>query len=267
MNTAINDQVDSFLSPYNLSSVMTENLGKYNAQSFTFDKDEADKDPNKILVKVDPNTQMTTLDDSGKNYEAQKKEAAEWVKRDVLRKMDQERSIKTTTQEQLQESAATKARVAAQYGEKKETAPEPSVGEILLLRSTDAKGNKVSVGVSQRIENLVFPEGKGIENVATNIGYNKNKGTLELSGYQITGKEEEGKTTTGAGGIVGKQGQSVIKQTKFIKNDVQNAPLLSTMILKIPNPERPGYNFSNIKEAKSYYKRQYESQTGKKELD
>lgn len=103
MNKAIDDQVGSFLSPYNLSSVLTENLGKYNAQSFTFDKDEAAADANKILVKVDPNTQMTTLDDKGKNYAAQKKEAADWVKRDILRKMDQERGIKTTSQNQLQE--------------------------------------------------------------------------------------------------------------------------------------------------------------------
>jgi len=107
MNDAINDKVSSFFSnPYNLSSVMTENLGKYNAQSFTFDKDESDNDPNKILVKVDPNTQMTTLDNTGKNYEAQKKEASDWVRRDILSKMDQERGIKTTAQNELQERRA-----------------------------------------------------------------------------------------------------------------------------------------------------------------
>jgi len=263
MNTAINDQVDSFLSPYNLSSVMTENLGKYNAQSFTFDKDEADKDPNKILVKVDPNTQMTTLDDKGKNYAAQKKEAADWVKRDILRKMDQERGIKTTAQLELQESAATKAR-AALIGEP--APPSTKVGEILTLTQKDKSGNKVNVGVSQRIENLVFPEGKGIENVATNISYNRKNGALELSGYQITGKDSEG-TKAESEGISASEGSTVVKQKKFIKNDITSASLLSTMILKIPNPERPGYNFSSIKEAKSYYKRQYESQTGKKELD
>lgn len=97
MNNAINNQVSSFFSnPYNLSSVLTENVGKYNAQSYTFDREEADNDPLKILVKVDPNTQMTTLDETGKNYEAQKKEASEWVRTDILSKMDQERKIVST---------------------------------------------------------------------------------------------------------------------------------------------------------------------------
>lgn len=99
MNKAIDDQVSSFFSnPYNLSSVLTENLGKYNAQSFTFDKDVANSDASKILVKIDPNTQMTTLDPTGKNYEAQRKEAADWVRTDILRKMDQERKMSTTSQ-------------------------------------------------------------------------------------------------------------------------------------------------------------------------
>ena len=265
INNSINQQVDSYFaaSPYNLSSVLTENTGKYNADSFTFDKEEAAKDSTKILVKIDPNTSMTTLDDKGPNYKKQKEEASEYVRTDIISKMDAERTIKTTAQEQLQESSATKAR-AARAGE---TPPPPTkVGEILALTQKDKKGNKVNVGVSQRIENLVFPEGKGIENVATNISYNSRNGALELSGYQITGKESEGTKAEGEG-ISASEGTSVVKQKKFIKNDISSASLLSTMVLKIPNPERPGYNFSNIKEAKSYYKRQYESQTGKKELD
>lgn len=115
MNKAINDQVDSFLSPYNITSVLTENLRKYSDKSFTFDKDEADKDPNKILVKVDPNTQMTTLDEKGKNYNAQKAEAAQWVRDDILRKMDQERDVKPTPQNQLQETAKQKAQAENMY--------------------------------------------------------------------------------------------------------------------------------------------------------
>jgi len=115
MNIAINDQVGSYFaaSPYNLMSVLTQNTGNYNDKSFTFDKDEANKDPKKILVKIDPNTSMSTLDDKGLNYEAQKKEAAEWVKRDILRKMDQERGVKTTAQLELQESEATKQKAIA----------------------------------------------------------------------------------------------------------------------------------------------------------
>jgi hypothetical protein len=123
MNTAIEDQVDSYFaaSAYNLSSVLTENVGGYNADSFTFDKDEAAKSWGKILVKVDPRTGMTTLDEDGPNYDAQKKEASEWVRRDILRKMDQERSIKTTAQNELQETAESKEKAAAKYRPKDAT--------------------------------------------------------------------------------------------------------------------------------------------------
>lgn len=104
MNDAINDQINSYFSnPYNLTSVLTENLGKYSAESFTFDKEEAAKDENKILVKVDPNTGLTALDDTGPNYKAQKEEATNWVRTNIISKMDQERGIKTTAQSQLQE--------------------------------------------------------------------------------------------------------------------------------------------------------------------
>jgi len=137
MNRAIDDQVSSFLSPYNLSSIMTENLGKYNAESFTFDKDEASKDKNKILVKVDPNTQMTTLDNKGPNYEAQKKEASDWVRRDILRKMDQERSIKTTAQNELQESAETKEKAAAKYRPKDATQEKLEMDAKNFAENTD----------------------------------------------------------------------------------------------------------------------------------
>ena len=104
MNKAIDDQIGSyFANPYNLTSVLTENVGTYSAESFTFDKDEASKDKSKILVKVDPNTGLTTLDQSGPNYKTQYEEAKGWVRTNILSKMDQERTIKTTPQAQLQE--------------------------------------------------------------------------------------------------------------------------------------------------------------------
>jgi hypothetical protein len=104
MNEAIDDQISSyFANPYNLSSVLTQNTGKYGAESFTFDKDEAAKDKSKILVKVDENTGMTTMDKDGPNYKAQYDEASGWVRTNILSKIDQERNIKTTAQTQLQE--------------------------------------------------------------------------------------------------------------------------------------------------------------------
>lgn len=260
MNTAINDQVGSYFaaSPYNLMSVLTQNTGNYNDKSFTFDKDEADKDPKKILVKIDPNTSMSTLDDKGLNYEAQKKEAAEWVKRDILRKMDQERSIKTTTQEQLQESAYTKERAARINRAPSGEAPPVIQGEYLNLQTTDKKGNKSVIGVTQRIEGLVFPSGKGIELRIDQLSYNNNKGTLELSGKKISGKEESGSTTPGADKVVGKKGQTVVKEEGFVKNDINSASLLSTAILKFRNPLDPnGGNFTSVRQAKEVLKRVY----------
>ena len=114
MNQAIDDQVGSyFANPYNLTSVLTQNLGKYGADSFTFDKDEAAKDPNKILVKVDPNTNMSILDETGPNYKAQYEEAKNWTRNNILSKIDQERNIKPTSQ--LDESAEARAKAEAKY--------------------------------------------------------------------------------------------------------------------------------------------------------
>jgi hypothetical protein len=142
MNDAINDQIDSYFaqSPYNLTSVLTQNLGKYGADSFTFDKDEAAKDSNKILVKVDPNTNMTTLDDEGPNYKTQKEEATDWVRTNMLSKIDQERNIKTTAQNQLQERRAKTPEENAQSNLKKKAADAASmIGKLYY-------GNDAEVG-------------------------------------------------------------------------------------------------------------------------
>jgi hypothetical protein len=104
MSQAIDDQIGSyFANPYNLTSVLTQNTGKYSDESFTFDKDEAAKDKSKILVKIDPNTNMTTIDTNGPNYKTQYEEAKNWVRTNILSKIDQEKNVKTTPQSQLQE--------------------------------------------------------------------------------------------------------------------------------------------------------------------
>jgi hypothetical protein len=140
MNDAINDQINSYFdqTPYNLTSVLTQNLGKYGAESFTFDKDEAAKNANKILVKVDPRTNMTTLDEEGPNYEAQKKEAAAWVKTNLLSKMDQERTIKTTAQTQLQEPRPKTAEENARTDMEKD-AENFALNTSYILTGTDAQ--------------------------------------------------------------------------------------------------------------------------------
>lgn len=96
-NKAINQQIDSyFANPYNISSVLTQNLGTYGQESFTFSKDEAAKDKTKILIKINPTTGLPTLDTSSPNYKAQLAEAKDWVRTQMLSRLDNEKNISTT---------------------------------------------------------------------------------------------------------------------------------------------------------------------------
>ena len=92
-----------FANPYNISSVLTENTGKYSAESYVWDKDEASKDKSKLLKKIDPLTGLTTLDTDAPHYDEQVAEAREWVKKRMLSQLDSKRQLKTTSQLQLQE--------------------------------------------------------------------------------------------------------------------------------------------------------------------
>ena len=191
MNKAMDDQVGSFFSnPYNLSSVLTENLGKYNAQSFTFDKDEASKDPNKILVKVDPNTQMTTLDDKGPNYAAQRQEATDWVKRDMLRKMDQERGVKTTTQNELQERRPKTAEENAQSNMEKD-AENFALNTSYILTGTDA----------QKAQGMAYMRSRGADIVANPAG--KPPGNYIRTKQGLVAFESKGDRVAALRGITG----------------------------------------------------------------
>jgi hypothetical protein len=202
MNTAIDDQVGSYFSnPYNLSSVLTENLGKYNSKSFTFDKDEANSDPSKILVKIDPNTKMTTLDDTGKNYKEQKKEASDWVKRDILRKMDQERTIKTTAQNQLQESAETIARVKKKYEPKTpqedaQKAVEQDAENFALNTTYILTGND-----EQKAKGLAYMRSRGADIRSNPPG--KPPGNYIMTKNGLVAFESKGDTMSALRGITG----------------------------------------------------------------
>ena len=142
-NKALDNQVASWFSnPYNLSSVLTENLGKYNADSYTFDREEAKADPSKILLKINPTTQLSTLDESGPNYDAHKKEAEEWVKSSFLAKLDSE--VKKTTTAQTGELSTEGTKYRAEKAEKEKDAI--NFGEQLAnLVSGDA--NKADAAV------------------------------------------------------------------------------------------------------------------------
>jgi len=97
INKGLNDSIDSFFSnPYNITSVLTQNTGNYTQDSYTYDKNVADKDKTKILLKIDPMSGLGTLDKNAPNYKAQEAEARDWVKGQMLSKMDSKRELSTT---------------------------------------------------------------------------------------------------------------------------------------------------------------------------
>jgi hypothetical protein len=98
INKGLEDSIDSFFSnPYNITSVLTQNLGgKYKQNSYTYDKDVADNDKNKILLRIDPKSGLGTLDEDSPNYDAQVQEARAYVKGQMLSKMDSKRELSTT---------------------------------------------------------------------------------------------------------------------------------------------------------------------------
>lgn len=151
-NKAIDNQVASWFSnPYNLSSVLTENTGKYNAESFTYDKEEAKADPSKILLKINPSTQLPTLDESGANYAAQKKEAEAWVKSSFLSKLDSEVKM-TTTAQTTERSAANR-----EYGDRKaQEKKETKLFAEMLSDAVTGNADQVKAGV-QYLQGLGVP--------------------------------------------------------------------------------------------------------------
>jgi hypothetical protein len=274
-NDALNFEAESYLSPLNVASILTDDLRKYDSKSFTFDRAEADRNPKKILATIDPVTQMTTLDESGKYYKQQYDEAKNFIKTKILSKMDNERKISTTGQ--LSESEEARQRAGYKYRTGSGEAPPPVVlGEIQRISSEDGKVNGVVVG----LENLKIAEAKGIENIAKSVGWNRVTGTVELRGYQASGKEDVGNKTTIDDGMVDSSGKNVVEQKEFVSSDKKNSRLLTLFAPKMPNPNRPGYNFRNVAELRNYLiERDKETggspvsigtsttQTGNKELD
>lgn len=104
MRDAITQTVNKYFSnPYNISSVLTENTGNYDAESYTWDKDEAAKDKTKILKKIDPITGLPIMDMDGPHSKEQVQEAREYVEKTILGKLDAKREIVPIQKEQIQE--------------------------------------------------------------------------------------------------------------------------------------------------------------------
>lgn len=226
----------------------------------TTDPKEAKKGENYILKVVDP-------DSGGFTYQltdGQKKDAEEFIRSNMRAQYNYEEEDKVVNQLELQESADAKARAASKYGPKGDEAPPPvETGEVLVVRGTNNKGQKVAVGVSQRLKNAVIKEVAGVENEITDIGYNNKTGALEIVGYQSQGKKSTG-DKLGGGGSETAEGTNVTKKIPFRGNSKKNAGLLSAIVIEIPNPNNPGYNFRNVAEAENYYKGEYLKSRNKK---
>jgi hypothetical protein len=249
------------------SAILAPNNEPY---TLTSDPKEAAKGSNFILKEYDPNTRGITY----KITKEQSTDAEEFIRTQMRAKYNVEQKDDVVGQVSRDESAMQKARAAAAFSGDDDKTPPVQKGEILEVRETTKDGKRKVTGVSQRLDNVVSQEVKGVNNVVTNIGYNAKTGTLDITGYQTSGKQSEGtKEDVGfqdADGTITPAtkttGSDVVKKNNFRSNDVRNAGLLSLIVKKIPNP-RTGRNFSNISEAKNYYKAVYEGRTGKKELD
>lgn len=139
-NKAVDGTIAGYFSnKYNLSSVLTQNLGKYNEDSYTYDKAEADKDPSKILLKIDKGTQLPVLDESSKNFSAQKKEAEGWVRNQIMNRLDSERKVSTTAQSsQLRGEEEWQAKRRDEKQDASNLAEQ--IGNIIKGSSTDVTG-------------------------------------------------------------------------------------------------------------------------------
>lgn len=150
-NKAIDQTIDGyFADPYHVSSVLTMNTGKYDATSFTYDKN--DKDPNKILLKINPTTGLPILDETGANYKTQEKEAREWVRNTLLAKIDSKKEMQETgtipygpqPQQWMQQAGADKKNEMAAAGAWNQlytgkTAAEKQAAADILLGTPNAQ--------------------------------------------------------------------------------------------------------------------------------
>ena len=86
---ALTSQLNSYLvdQPLNVSSILTNTLkGKYD---YTFSREEAEKDPTKILLTTDPGGNGTPIPDfSTENGKKQQKDALDYMYQQVIQKID-----------------------------------------------------------------------------------------------------------------------------------------------------------------------------------
>jgi hypothetical protein len=241
---AENQMVDSFFTnPYNLSSVLTENTGKFNAESFTYDKNEAARDKSKILLKIDPNSKIPTLDKSAPHFAEQEKIARDWVKTQFRMKLDRKVEVKSdlgqTGRRDIPEWMSLKADekkklinnsnlLGSLYAGKNGAQIQSAADQLRGLK--DDKGNTILKVVRGNRAVIVYKQpANGGEVTATEIPFKANDGSLKSQKQFI-----ESAATTFFGD---QDWRSAIEQGGYIKNGEFN----DTEGLYIEAVESPNY--------------------------
>ena len=275
-----NDAIDTLLGNSQKTATILYDLKKTTTDNkpydFTTDETKAKNDPSLILKVLNADTGAYEY----KISDAQKKEGESYIRNQMRAQYDYEKTANVGSQLQELNVPAPRPTPPA------DKTPKVKGNELLSIITTNTKTKaKRLTGISQRLDNLRFEEAEGIENVITDIGYNDTDGTLEIKGYQVTGKEtagtaedqnvtsvENGETITTPKTV--KKGKNVAARKNLVSknnkpmNDINNASLLSSVVTRMPNPEDDeGGNFTSVSQAKSYFRRQYEARANKKGVD
>ena len=191
-NKAVDQKITEFITNKdNLASILTTQLN-YNVDSFTRNPDEA-KQKGKILTNIDPITHFSTLDESGPNYKEQVKEASDWIRTQILSKMDN--------------------KVEVELGG---FAPQPRQLSQYEYERADAKKEAIILG--EQISNLITGDANKI---ATSIAYiegmdNVTQVIKSKDAIKIITKDKEGQSVTNSyplsGNNAGDIGKSLVNQ-------------------------------------------------------
>lgn len=193
LNIALDDKVAAFFTdPYKLTTILGEKTGNYDSKSYIFDKEEAAKDPTKILMTINPITQAPTIDKEGPHYKEQLKEASDWVKRDILMKMDNETKISTTSQMQRQDPRPKTADEVSQANLERD-AKNFAVNTSNLLYGTD----------EQKKQSFTYFRGYGADIKSNPPGKPKGNYIMGPEGKYILLETETGDVTAGGRAAIG----------------------------------------------------------------
>jgi hypothetical protein len=187
-NEAIDGQIKASLSnPYNLTSVLAQDTGKYNSSSFTYDREEARKDPSKILLKIDPSTTQPIMDTDAPHYDAQFKEASEWMRKDILSKMDRKIDIKTTSQLSLNER---RPKTQSEIDEEKEAKDARALARQIFNVSSgnDTDANNAVKYFQSQFDLLDVDVKPTIDRTSEGITITNSDGEQVTFNYDVNGK-------------------------------------------------------------------------------